>query len=264
MRRRRAAVLGLLHGPAELLPVSSSAHAALLLQDLDPERRKELEVALHAGTLLALGLPRPSRWLAVATAPAAIAGALLERPIERHLGTPRTVAAGLLLGGIAMAGADACNRSSQPPGLADRANGGGRLPGLQDALVLGLAQAAALFPGVSRHGAALTALRARGFAREDAHRISREASKPVLLGATVLKGARAVRHGELAPLAAAAAGSAVSTWATRRTLAGRGERMPLWPLAIYRAGLAASVSRMTRDADRDKRSGIEARMRADA
>ena len=90
MRPARAFALGLLHGPAELLPVSSSAHAGLLLQDLEPERRKELEVALHAGTLAVLGLPRPRAWLVAATLPPALAGFLLERPIEQRLGTPRT------------------------------------------------------------------------------------------------------------------------------------------------------------------------------
>src|SRR4051794_30987787 len=58
---RHALALGLLHGPAELLPVSSSAHVSavpLLLgwryRDLDPELRKAFEVALHAGTAAAL------------------------------------------------------------------------------------------------------------------------------------------------------------------------------------------------------------------
>ena len=56
-----AALLGLLHGPAELLPVSSSGHVAAVpwllgweVAGWDGERRKELEVALHAGTAAAL------------------------------------------------------------------------------------------------------------------------------------------------------------------------------------------------------------------
>jgi undecaprenyl-diphosphatase len=234
MRPGRAFALGLLHGPAELLPVSSSAHAGLLLQDAGAEQRKELEVALHAGTLAALGLPRPRAWLALATAPAALAGLLLERPIEQRLGTPRGIAAGLVAGGVAMAIADTRDR----PRRAARPAGG-------DALAIGLAQAAALVPGVSRHGAVLTVLRARGFDRPAAHAISREASRPVLLGAAVLKGARILGRREgLGALAAAAAGSALSTRAAARALDGRGVRAPLWPFAVYRAALAASVSRM--------------------
>ncbi|HEX8123457.1 MAG TPA: undecaprenyl-diphosphate phosphatase [Solirubrobacteraceae bacterium] len=242
MRPARALALGLLHGPAELLPVSSSAHAALLLQGLEPERRKEVEVALHAGTLLALGPPSPAAWLVVATAPPALAGARFERAIEQRLGGPRSIAAGLVAGGAAMV-------------VADRASQHRRSPSIGDAALLGLAQAAALMPGVSRHGAALTALRARGFARPDAHTISREASKPVLAGATALKGWRLARRvaaartapaprgaaGDVATLALAAAGSALSTRLAARALAGRGVEAPLWPFAAYRVALAAVV-----------------------
>jgi NAD(P)-dependent dehydrogenase (short-subunit alcohol dehydrogenase family)/undecaprenyl pyrophosphate phosphatase UppP len=191
-------------------------------------------------------------WLALATLPPALAGALLERPIEQRLGTPRTLAAGLLAGGIAMAVADApervrpLQRSKVGRGFAGTQRPGSGLGG-GDALLLGLAQAAALFPGVSRHGAALAALRARGFARADAHAISREASKPVLLGATVLKGTRVARRRQgVTPLVAAAAGSAVSTRIAARALAGRGVHAPLWPFALYRAALAASVRGMAR------------------
>ena len=66
MRRAEAVALGLLQGPAELLPISSSAHVGLLLDRLGRvagAERKELEVALHAGTALALRLERRgSRW----------------------------------------------------------------------------------------------------------------------------------------------------------------------------------------------------------
>jgi undecaprenyl pyrophosphate phosphatase UppP len=94
---------------------------------------------------------------------------------------------------------------------------------------------------VSRHGAALTALRASGVPRRRAHELSREAAKPVLLGATVLKAFRI--RGGWGTLAAAAAGSALSTAAARKALAGRGVEAPLWPFALYRAALAASVWR---------------------
>jgi undecaprenyl-diphosphatase len=106
-------------------------------------------------------------------------------------------------------------------------------------------------PGVSRHGAALSALRARGFAREDAHAISRDASRPVLAGAAALKGWRvarrlaaasaAERRADALPLLAAAAGSALSTRLAAHALAGRGVRAPLWPFAAYRVALALTV-----------------------
>jgi undecaprenyl-diphosphatase len=226
VRPASAFALGLLHGPAELLPVSSSAHARLFLKSLEPARRKELEVALHAGTLLVLGPPRPRLWLAIATLPPALAGFLFERRIEERLGGPRSMAAGLVAGGIAMAVADARGSTRSRP-LSPR-----------EAALLGVAQAAALVPGVSRHGSALTVLRARGRARAEAQVISREASKPVLLGAAVLKGLQV--SGGLPTLAAAVAGSALGTLVARRAVP---DDAPLWPFALYRAALAPIVWR---------------------
>ena len=246
MRSAELFALGLLHGAAELLPISSSAHVGLFLSDLDPEERKELEVAAHAGTLLALGPPKPRPWLVAATLPAAVAGALFERRIER-LG-PRSTALGLLGGGIALALADtraADTRGQSPSYCGDSPlHVAGTVP-----LVVGLAQAAALVPGVSRHGAVLTALRALGFSRRDAQAMSWEAARPVLLGATVLKGWRVVRRrARPLPLAVVAAGSAVSGRVAMRALADR--PLPLWPFALYRAALAGSVLRMQRSAER--------------
>src|SRR3954452_153145 len=101
-----AVVLGALHGPAELVPISSSAHVALIPQllgwpsaRLDDDLRKAFEVALHAGTLggLLVLVPRPSvPWAVVATAPAAVVGFVLERPIERRLGGVSDEGIGLL------------------------------------------------------------------------------------------------------------------------------------------------------------------------
>ena len=218
-------LLGLLHGPAELLPVSSSAHAALALRARGLEPSKELEVALHAGTLLAIGPVRPSRLLAAATLPPALAGVLLERPIERRLGGPRTVAAGLVAGGIAMA-------------LADRREGTRTSLRAAEGWWLGLAQATALWPGVSRLGATLTAARLLRLDREAAYATAMDASVPVVAGAVALKGVRVVTEGHDArPLAAAAAGSFLSARLARRFV-----RAPrLWPFAVYRAALACTV-----------------------
>ena len=89
-----------------------------------------------------------------------------------------------------------------------------------DGVWLGLAQAAALFPGVSRSGATRAAARARGFDRADAAELSREVALPVLAGAAALKGFRLARRrppaSELRTLAAGAAAAAVSTWAALR------------------------------------------------
>jgi undecaprenyl-diphosphatase len=231
--------VALLHGPAELLPISSSAHVGLLLRDLDPEERKELEVAVHAGTLAALGLPKPERWLITATIPAAIAGALFERRIENL--PPWTTAAGLFLGGVAMAAADLSPPDSRGLSPCSAVKQGDCPPTTVGVgFVVGVAQAVALVPGVSRHGAVLTALRAMGFGRREAHALSREASKPVLAGAVALKGWRVVRaRRDPLPLAVCALGSFLSTRAALRVVGAP----PLWPFALYRAALAASVLR---------------------
>ena len=246
---REALALGLLHGPVELVPVSSSGHVAAIpwlldweVAGWDGDRRKELEVALHAGTAVALLLvARPARLraglLAAAVLPPALAGLALEREIEQRLGTPPTLAAGLLAGGLALVLAD---RSPSARGEDDA--------GVRDGLVLGLAQAAALVPGISRSGATLAAARALGFSRADASRLSWEVALPVLLGASGLKAWRVLgrqrpagrRAGGTVPLCVAAGAGFASTLATARAI-GIERRAPLWPWAAWRAALAAAI-----------------------
>jgi undecaprenyl-diphosphatase len=246
----QAVALGAIHGPAELLPVSSSAHTGVLpwllgwdYQELAHEERKSFEVALHAGTMSALLVIDGFGWilgrsrahelqlLALASAPAALAGVALERPIERHLGTPPTIAFCLVAGAALLA-------------ISDRApeRRASREAGSLDALWLGVAQAVALIPGVSRSGATLAAARLLGFTRADAALLSRQVGVPVIAGATLLKGIRLRRGGlpEAAspPFIAGAAAAFASTIA-----AGRFVRAPrlLWPFATYRVALAAAI-----------------------
>ena len=113
-----------------------------------------------------------------------IVGFALERPIERFLGKPGTIAVGLIAGGAALALAD---REPQERGI--------RRGGPLDGLWLGVAQACALFPGVSRNGATLTAARLRRFSRVDAERLSRHVALPVIGGATALKCLRLWQRG---------------------------------------------------------------------
>jgi undecaprenyl-diphosphatase len=167
---REALALGALHGPAELLPISSSGHVALVpwlagwaYQELDADLRKAFEVALHAGTAAALliglrdeveeaarGLDRRRLQLIVLSfAPAGALAFLLEKPIERHLGTPATTAFGLAVGALAMALADGRpQRRARDESTAT------------DALALGLAQACA--QRRDARGGALARLHARG------------------------------------------------------------------------------------------------------
>jgi undecaprenyl-diphosphatase len=256
---RHALALGALHGPTELLPVSSSGHTELVpwlagwsYGELDGELRKAFEVALHAGTAAALlvalreevgeavgGVDRRRVLLVVLSVlPPAAAALAFERGIERRLGTPGTIAAGLLAGSTLMMAAD---RIGPDLGNARPREDAGAI----DALCLGLAQAAALMPGVSRNGATLAASRLRGFGREDANALSRHAALPIIAGATALKGVRLARRGLPAEVRAAfAVGTAAafastlgSTWLIRQV---ERNRSPA-PYAAYRTGLAMVV-----------------------
>ena len=238
--------LGLIQGAAELLPVSSSAHVAAVpwllgwsAAEWAPERRKELEVALHFGALAALA---PALWrvrpdgrtLALSLAPPVIAGYLLERPVEERLGGPAGLATGLVLGAAALAAAD---RRAAAKGAAWR---GAPATPVAAALALGFAQATALFPGVSRTGATLAAARALGYSRPEASRLSFGVAGPVLAGATALKAWRG-RHAADRRLVATGALAAFAGTRGALRVVGLQRRRPLWPYAGERALLAGAI-----------------------
>jgi undecaprenyl-diphosphatase len=257
----RAIALGAIQGPTELLPVSSSAHLVLIpwlagwrWDELDPEVRKSFEVALHAGAAAALLIGqrrviadelrafdlRRASVLTLSFAPAAAVGYGCERQIERRLGGPRATALGLLAGAALMIAAD---RRPQERGRGDARPA--------DGLALGIAQAAALAPGVSRNGATLAAARLRRFSRDQANILSRTVALPIIVGASALKGARLARRG--APpalrrsLAAGVLASFASTLGSQRLIRLVERDRALWPYAAYRVCLAAVVlSRLAR------------------
>ena len=237
-----------MHGPAELAPVSSSAHTTLIawrrgwrLDELDPAARKRFELALHAGAAAAQLLHRregdtvPRRVVALACAPPALAGALLRGPIERRFGTPATIAVALAAGGAAMA-------------VAERTRGGRARgdAGPADGLALGGAQALALIPGVSRSGAARAVARMRGFGPREAQALSDAVGLPITLAA-VASSAGAARGGDRATLARGAAAAFASTLASAALLRRIGAARSLYPFAVYRIALAAAVVRRLRE-----------------
>ena len=246
MRRAEVVALGLIQGPAELLPISSSGHVAALPVLLDWEhaglsgaQRKEVEVALHAGGAVGLvvGLRRELMALPLDVAllsmvPTVALAFLAEHWIEERLGGPVSLAGGLVAGSAALVLAD--RRSGQR--LEEDA-------GPLDGVLLGLAQACALVPGVSRAGATLAAARALGFARPDAVRLSRGIGVPVIVGAAALKGLRLLQRrpgrSELATLALGAASAAAATLASMPLAKVLERDRPLAPWAAYRCGLAA-------------------------
>jgi undecaprenyl-diphosphatase len=246
MRRAEVVALGLVQGPAELLPISSSGHVAalpLLLRwehaSLAGARRKEVEVALHAGGAVGLvvGLRRELMALPLDVAllsmvPTVALAFLAEHWIEERLGGPASLAGGLVAGSVALVLAD------RRPGVRLEEDAGAR-----DGVLLGLAQACALVPGVSRAGATLAAARALGFARPDAVRLSRGIGVPVIVGAAGLKGLRLLQRrpgrSELGTLAVGAAAAAAATLVSMPLARVLERDRPLAPWAAYRCGLAA-------------------------
>jgi undecaprenyl-diphosphatase len=117
-----------------------------------------------------------------------------------------------------------------------------------DAAWLGLAQAAALVPGVSRSGMTRAAARARGFDRASAAALSREVALPVLLGAAGLKGLRLARRrpgaATLRAMAAGTAAAAASTAVALRAERRASGRVPYVVWAAYRAALAGVILRV--------------------
>ena len=270
MRPSRAIVLGAVQGPTELLPVSRSAHLTLFpwflgwrREDGDAEVEKTFGVVLHAGAAAALLVgqrqvileelrsfdTRRAAVLGLSFLPPALFGVLFERLIERRLGGPVPTAAGLLAGSGAMVAAD------RTPQRRDR---GEATPA--DGLALGLAQAAALAPGISRNGATLSVARWRGFTRQHANMLSRTVALPVIVGAAVLKGARLRRRG-LPPgqgtaFAVGTVASFTSTLASQALIRVVERDSALWPYAAYRAGLAGIVLGRLWRRSRKRRAGL--------
>jgi undecaprenyl-diphosphatase len=259
LRPSQALVLGLIHGPTELLPISSSGHTIVIpwllgwdSSEPDPELRKGFEVALHAGAALALLVvfrgevvrslrgtgPERLTLVALASAPPAAAGYALAGPIKRHLGTPAAVAVGMMAGGLAMALADRRPQERRQEQARPR-----------DGLWLGVAQATALAPGVSRNGASLIAARLLRFSREDSQLLSRQIALPVIIGASAHETVALLKRGGerrvRGALLVGAGASFASTLACGRMLDRLGPE-PLWPYAVYRLGLAGIMLRRLR------------------
>jgi undecaprenyl-diphosphatase len=200
-----AILLGIVQGLTEFLPVSSSGHLALAESLLHVQGGGvAFAVLLHAGTLLAialvfrdglvrlvrgsLGLPaallRPVReWpgdvlfaarIACATVPGGVVGLLFEDRVEAAFASP--VVVGLLLWVTALL-LLASRRAGDPDGEV----------GWKEAWIIGLAQAAAILPGISRSGATIATALLLGVARPRAAEFSFLAAVPLILGSTVLE-----------------------------------------------------------------------------
>jgi undecaprenyl-diphosphatase len=257
----QAVILGIVQGLAEFLPISSSAHLALIpwvFHWVDPGLA--FDVALHWGTLAAVLLVFWQDWirlfaaglfgkgerrdfrlfwaLVLSAVPGAIFGKLLDHWAEEHLRAPLLIAAMLAVLGILLWLADRAGRKSRDLGEMTY----GR------ALGIGAAQALALIPGVSRSGATITLGLFLDFNREEIARFSFLMSTPIIFGAGLVKlpGMLREMHGGHGPVtwAALGAGFLASTvvgvavirwmleWLRTRTYV---------VFAAYRVALAAAI-----------------------
>lgn len=221
-----AILLGAVQGVTEFLPISSKSHLVVvpaLLGERPPELR--FIVLLHLGTLVALVLyffrdlwgmlvdlvrggegRRTAILLLVASVPAAVLGLLFEETFERLLSEPRAVAFSLIATAVILVGAEYLAGALPIPGR--------RLArplhtdvSTRDAIGIGVAQAVALLPGVSRSGSTMATGLALGVRRDAVARFSFLLAIPAIAGANVLELPEVIERGvgtaEIAGFAAA-------------------------------------------------------------
>lgn len=260
-------VLAAVQGVTEFLPISSSAHLVLTraawaglgleAPPPDPIGELTLDVALHVGTLVAVAVyfrrdvvlliqggfallggrrdgPARLAWLVlVATIPAILAGALLKDFITGNLRGIETIAWTTLIFGVLL-------------GVADRRATTGTVDAMswRGALAVGVAQAFALIPGVSRSGVAMTAARWLGLDRAEAARFALLLALPTIAGAGALAGLELWQTGEATLGADAAIGAVLAffaayaaIWLMMRWL----RRASFLPFVVYRVLLGLAL-----------------------
>jgi len=195
----KAAVLGIVEGLTEFLPVSSTGHLIIVadLIGFTGDRAKTFEVAIQLGAILGVawdrrvrlvrlltGLHRPVEQrftlnLMIAFLPAALVGLLLHHQIKHYLFNPVTVAWALIAGGIAILFIE------RLPIRHTITNLDAIRP--RDAFKIGLAQTLSLFPGVSRAGATIMGGLVAGLHRTTATEFSFFLAMPVMVAATAFE-----------------------------------------------------------------------------
>lgn len=191
--------LGLVEGFTEFLPVSSTGHLILASRalGLSGEFSDAFNVAIQSGAIMAVLLLRRERFaqllpgrpsgplkgrmglwqLGLISAPALALGFLFRHPIKELLFAPGPVALAMLVGGVGILVLDKEREGRGLEGLTNR-----------DALLIGLVQALALWPGMSRSACTILGALGLGYSRESATELSFLAAVPVLLAATLYEG----------------------------------------------------------------------------
>lgn len=195
----KAAIMGVVEGLTEFLPISSTGHLILAaaLLDMPGEKIKLFEVVIQTGAIMAIvslyaaklwetlvGLPterqaqRFALNIVVGFVPAALAGVLFIDFIKGVLFNPVVVAMGFIAGGFVILWAEHLQKRGTPAHIDDVDS-----VRWQDALKVGLVQCTALVPGVSRSGATIIGAMLLGFNRKAATEFSFFLAIPMLFGA---------------------------------------------------------------------------------
>ena len=251
----QAILLGLVQGLTEFLPVSSTAHLILfpwLLGWDDPGQT--FDVSLHVGTLIAViayfwkdwveMLTRKREQLAHVAAgciPAGVIGVLFEDRIEflslpgEFEYAPVVIAFFLVAAGLFLFWMDTSGRKEREI----------EKMALRDALLIGVGQAVALLPGVSRSGATIGTGLMLGLTREAAARFSFLLSTPIIAGAVAYKGLKLLKVGvsseQAAPMAWGILASGVSGYLSIWFLMRLVQKKSYNGFVIYRIALAAVI-----------------------
>jgi undecaprenyl-diphosphatase len=255
-----AALLGIVQGLTEFLPVSSSGHLILARAFFgwDPDRfGMAFDVACHVGTLVAVvaffrvdvgrliaAAPgaltgrdgeweRLGRLIIVGTIPVVIVGGLFADAIENSVRSPLMVAITLTIGGIGLIVAERLGRKNRDA----------RTLGYGEAFVIGVAQSAALAPGISRSGATLTAALLMNVQRASAARFIFLLSLPAIVAAAAKEGLELAKVGfDAIPVTIFAVGmvtSAIVGYITVKFFVRYLAQHSLEVFAYYRFALAA-------------------------
>jgi undecaprenyl-diphosphatase len=266
----QAIILGIVQGLTEFLPVSSSGHLILVpwlmgwgwyVDPANADLNKTFDVALHLGTFIAVlayfwrevgqilaawfhtlrtrRAKTPTERLAwlllISTIPAGLVGVALESFIEDQLGKPYLICIMMIVFALVMLAIDRLAKL-------DRSTDDLRWPG---ALGIGVAQAIALSPGVSRSSVTMMAGMLLRLDRESAARYSFLLSVPVIGGAAIVKGAKLAKDGLPAgtatPFAVGMAAAAVSGFAAIWFLLGYLKRHDFTVFVVYRIVVAVAL-----------------------
>ena len=194
-----AVILGIIQGLTEALPISSSAHLVIVPWFFKWHYQGiSFDIALHIGTAFAFGIYFFKDWvemfksafikertrrnnllwyIIVGTIPGALAGLILEKKAETIFRSPLLIAAMLAAFAVILWLADHLGNKKKTMAQV----------GLKSSLAIGLAQAIAIIPGVSRSGITMTAGLFDGFSRETAAKFSFLLATPIVFAAAVLK-----------------------------------------------------------------------------